>query len=207
MIIIGNRRKPIPIASFPRDCPQCGKETVHLYGEVRENLTLYYIPTPMGSRWPYVQCSECGLSTRISEEKEQEIRSLSRYGGAPFRICPKCGTNNDLDTTFCVTCDRPLKPYFLPKSIIGRIFYLIVWAFVGLVVITLLCAIYLFFTGRLYWAATIRDQNDADLDPRQRFSDSVWPKRTGCVRSRSPHHPSPARPTGVAWTSLCLVGG
>jgi predicted RNA-binding Zn-ribbon protein involved in translation (DUF1610 family) len=149
MIIVGYRRKPNLIASFPLDCSQCGKETIHVHGEVKENLTLYFIPTPIGSRWTYVQCSECGLSTRVPKEKEEDIRSLAKYGAAPFRICPKCGTNNDLDTTFCRTCNEPLKPYLLPKNVVGRIFHLIVLAILGLAVIALCYIAYLGLTGNL----------------------------------------------------------
>ena len=72
-IVVGYRRKPNLIASFPLDCPQCGKETVHVHSEVSENPTLYYIPLPIGSRWTSVQCSECGLAYVYSAQKKFDL--------------------------------------------------------------------------------------------------------------------------------------
>ena len=132
-IIVSHRRRPNLIASFPYDCPQCDRETIHVHSEVSENPTLYYIPIPTGSHWTSIQCSECGLVRRIDDENEKEkIRSLSKGGAAPFRICPKCVAHNEPDAALCRVCDEPLKDLLFPRKTGPRIVAILLTALFGL---------------------------------------------------------------------------
>lgn len=141
-IIVGYRRKTKLIASFPLDCPQCGQETLHVYGQVSENPTLFFIPIPIGSCWAFVQCSECGLGQRVSEDKEEEIRSLAKYGAPPFRICPNCVAHNDLDATFCRVCDKPLKRLLFPRKPGARIVAILLTALFALLFVAMCYSCY-----------------------------------------------------------------
>jgi len=115
-IFIGSRWRLNLIASFSLHCPTCDRNTIQVYEENVQKLTLFMIPTITLARKPFVQCAECRILRQVSSEQVEEVRSRALQGAPPFRICPKCGARNELESVLCQVCDEQLQPTIFPRK-------------------------------------------------------------------------------------------
>lgn len=81
MAWIDRRQKSARQASFPMDCPECGRVTRHAYGVMHEDVTFLLVPLPFGRRWFYVQCMACGEIRRVPDQDRTAIDALIKRSG------------------------------------------------------------------------------------------------------------------------------
>lgn len=142
---IGERTQIELIASFSMYCPYCNRNTMHVYGKAIQKLTIYVIPTITLSSKPFVHCSECNY-LRIPDELPEKLEALASQGFPPFRICPQCGTRNEMEAVLCQSCSEPVKETILPPKGPARIVaILLTFLFAGLCLLIVIATLLPYF--------------------------------------------------------------
>ncbi|MBN1933895.1 MAG: hypothetical protein JW934_04490 [Anaerolineae bacterium] len=72
-----SQHKPVALVSFPLGCPECGRQTVHVYGQDRKYRTLGSWSWPVERPWFYVRCSVCQHTRLVSKEDQKKLRPLT----------------------------------------------------------------------------------------------------------------------------------
>ncbi len=80
-----SQHKPVALVSFPLDCPECGHQTVHVYGQDRKYRTLGSWSWPVGWSWFYVRCSVCQHTRLVSKEDQKKLRPLTNKKQISFK--------------------------------------------------------------------------------------------------------------------------
>jgi transcription elongation factor Elf1 len=77
MLIFGTRRVVHQMLIFTATCRVCGNRAAQSLRRAVTKFTLFFVPLfPVRARYS-VQCSWCGASTQISEERATRIQATS----------------------------------------------------------------------------------------------------------------------------------
>ncbi len=141
-VMIGYRWRPKLIASFSLHCPTCNRNTIHVYGENIQKLTLFMIPTITLAHEPFVHCSECNVLRKVPTEQVDEVNARALQAAPPFMICPKCGARNELGATLCQACDEHLQPTIFPRKGGARVMAILLTLVFAFLLLSFCVAIY-----------------------------------------------------------------
>lgn len=76
--IVGTRPKARELRTLTMVCWKCANPAAHRLTEVRNHITLFFIPIiPLGTKRT-LQCLLCGASQELSEEQTRDIVSHGR---------------------------------------------------------------------------------------------------------------------------------
>jgi len=101
-IHIGTKQRVKPLHETYEYCQRCGGETAHAHREVRQWLTLYWIPVfPVGATKRVDYCQEC-----VRKARQIGGAAGARAGSSKARICPECGSYIGAKAFACRHCGQ-----------------------------------------------------------------------------------------------------
>jgi tetratricopeptide (TPR) repeat protein len=114
MVWFGFRERSIGIVSFPLECPDCGRETMHTYSMRGKDPVFLRLTVPVGLLRPCVQCHECKLTRRVPRRDRRRIRRLAQY--RPKAYLRGCVAGEYVDTSLGRACGDPERMIrYMPK--------------------------------------------------------------------------------------------
>jgi tetratricopeptide (TPR) repeat protein len=79
MAFVGLEATSTALASLPIVCPQCDRETIHIYGLEGKAAHLLSWTLPVGPRRAFVRCTVCGLARRVPRQDKKAIQRACTY--------------------------------------------------------------------------------------------------------------------------------
>jgi hypothetical protein len=73
LIIFGTRRYIEQLAMLTLSCPHCGSRSAHPLRRLLTKFTLFFIPLFVVRTEYSVQCTYCGVTSRLSKQQASEL--------------------------------------------------------------------------------------------------------------------------------------
>jgi len=108
VFIFGNKGYGDPLGYVVTKCQKCNTDRIFFVHQVREKLTLYFVPTVQYKVKQYMTCLHCKERYEIADELKPQIAERLMTEEQLKKTLGEIATQTRLPPLYCSTCASPL---------------------------------------------------------------------------------------------------